>query len=126
MRSGCALLRSCRAESIAVTLRPVSRADAQNAIETELVGERASSLRRSFEALEKALAELDRAIGPRDGLLAEAQERLWYLVIQREAVGLRRHEVLYDVLRIPREVRERMGPKPRGSVSMSSRWLKLK
>ena len=85
-------------------------------IERQLAGERASALARVTEGLERALAELareGREVRMRQLLLEEAAERLWFLVIQREAVGLTRHELMYDVLKVPMEVRRRMGPRPR-------------
>ncbi|HET6438959.1 MAG TPA: DUF6665 family protein [Anaeromyxobacter sp.] len=96
---------------------------AHEATVRDLQAERASALARASERLEAALAELAAADAARASkpsstadarrreALAEARERLWYLVIQREAVGLRRHETLYEVLRIPREVRSAMGPR---------------
>ena len=89
----------------------------QRLLEEELVGERASALARTFEALERVLAELAGAAGPgqrlREFLLEEARERLWFLIVQREAIGLTRHEVVYETLRIPVEVRRAMGPRRR-------------
>jgi hypothetical protein len=91
----------------------VSHAETQLAIEREIARERAGALARAFEALEGALRELRAAGGPaRQDWLEEARERLWFLVVQREAIGLTRHEVIYDVLRVPREVRGAMGPRP--------------
>jgi hypothetical protein len=63
--------------------------------------------RTSASAVDQATPERRRE------LVEDAGERLWYVVIQREAIGLRRHEVLYDVLRIPGDVRGRMGPRRR-------------
>ncbi len=91
-------------------------AETQRLIEQELAGERAGALARAFEALEQALRDLEEAAGPREHLLAEACERLWFLVVQREAVGLTRHQVLFEVLRVPPEVRRFMGPRRGGSV----------
>jgi len=101
----------------------VKESHAHEATVRDLQAERASALARASERLETALTEFAaadaaRATQPsarteasRREALAEARERLWYLVIQREAVGLRRHEALYEVLRIPREVRALMGPR---------------
>jgi hypothetical protein len=102
------------------------RRETQEALEREILGEKAGALARAVERLEAALAELARhdaevggcALGAGRGerrrdLLGEAGERLWFVVIQREAMGLRRHEVLYDVLRVPAEVRGAMGPRRR-------------
>lgn len=85
----------------------------QEAIEKEIAGERAGALARAFEALEQALRDLEAATGRREHLLAEACERLWYLVVQREAMGLCRHQVVYEVLHVPSEVRRGMGPRRR-------------
>lgn len=93
-------------------------AEAQRVIEKEIVGERAGALSRAVEALERAIAELAGFAGPRqhrlrEYLLGEAAERLWFVIVQREAIGVMRHEVLYEVLEIPMEVRRAMGPRRR-------------
>lgn len=97
--------------------------DANDAVAREIRAEKAGAMARAVEALERALSVLaahDAAPGAgreaiRRDLLHEAGERLWFVVIQREAMGLTRHEVVYDVLRVPPEVRRRMGPRPRGA-----------
>jgi hypothetical protein len=95
--------------------------DAHDAVQRDLQAERAAALARATEQLESALAELAAAdaacaAGPtaaaralRREALEHAGERLWFLVIQREAVGLHRHEELHEILRVPREVRAAMG-----------------
>ncbi len=102
-----------------------TKPDAQDAIQRDLQAERASALARATEQLESALADLAAAKAAlaaapsaaaralRREALEHAAERLWFLVIQREAVGLRRHEDLHDALRVPREVRAAMGPRRR-------------
>jgi hypothetical protein len=105
----------------------VARADdVQDSIQEQIRSEKIGALRRATDRLERALERLaafdagaaarwqPAAPERRADLLAEAGERLWCLVIQREAMGLLRHEVLYDVLRIPGEVRRAMGPRRRG------------
>ncbi len=99
--------------------------DAHDSLQRDLQSERAASLARATERLETALAELAEAEAAlaaartaaaralRSEALAHAAERLWFLVIQREAVGLRRHEDLHDALRVPAEVRSAMGPRRR-------------
>ncbi len=92
-------------------------AEAQRVIDKEILGERAGALARAVEALERALRELAGAGALqhrlRQLLLEEAGERLWFVVVHREAIGLTRHEVLYEVLRVPAEVRRAMGPRRR-------------
>lgn len=95
---------------------------AHDAVLRELLAERASALARTTERLEAALREYaaaDAALAAtptaqaaerRRRALAHAGERLWYLVIQREALGLRRHDEALEILGVPREVRVAMGP----------------
>ncbi len=93
--------------------------DAQDFIEREIAGERAGALARAVDALEKAIAAFlahDGRGAVRQYLLEQAGERLWFVVVQREAMGISRHEVLYDVLRVPAEVRRVMGPAPRRAI----------
>ncbi len=99
--------------------------DAHDALTRDLQAERAASRARTVERLETALRAYGAAAAAcaadptpeaddrRRRALAHAGERLWYLVIQREAVGLRRHDEALDVLRVPREVRAAMGPSAR-------------
>ena len=70
------------------------------AIEQELKAERAASLGRAGAALERALDAWRRSPTPTN--VREAQKRLWYLVVQREAMGLNRHREVYDVYAVPR------------------------
>jgi hypothetical protein len=103
----------------------MATAGSHDAVVREIRSEKAGALARVAEALEKALAELARADAAiaaagratatlatrRQDCLYEAAERLWFLVIQREALGLMRHDTVYDVFRVPREVRLAMGPR---------------
>ena len=100
---------------------------AHEGVKRELAAERASALARAGERLEAALRELSeaeaalgalpsaRARALRDEALAHAAERLWYLVIHREALGLRDHRILDEVWRIPAAVHAAMGPRRGGS-----------
>jgi hypothetical protein len=45
----------------------------------------------------------------RDALVGAAGEALWYFVVQREVLGLRDADTVMRELRVPREVRLRMG-----------------
>ena len=90
-------------------------------LEYELVQEKAATLARVFKRLQAALdalAAFDRepAAGTpadRDELVSAAGEALWYYVIQREVCGLRDAEAVMRSLGVPREVRLRMGYRPR-------------
>jgi acyl-CoA reductase-like NAD-dependent aldehyde dehydrogenase len=94
-------------------------------LDLELRRERAQALSRAGERLEAALRELAEAEaalgatpGPaleaaRDEAMSRAGERLWFLVVQREAMGLRDHRMLDDVWPIPAGVHAAMGPRRR-------------
>lgn len=95
-----------------------------DALQYEILQEKAAVLARLGRKLEAALARLaewDAAHGPsadhaaadRDRLVAEAGEALWYYVIQREVLGLGSMEAVLRELQVPREVRLRMGLPPR-------------
>ncbi len=95
------------------------------ALERDLQAERASALARINDLFQKALevwealeagelpplssveAEVDRRSALRD----LAAERLWWLLVQRETVGLRDHREI--VSRVPTEIRLRIGPRRR-------------
>ena len=98
----------------------MERGEATQAIQKEIRSEKAAALAHAVEALESALRALaghdaggGRRPALREELVADAAERLWYVVIQREAMGLLRHDVLHEVLRVPAEVRRAMGPRRR-------------
>ncbi|HEY5675718.1 MAG TPA: DUF6665 family protein [Myxococcales bacterium] len=100
----------------------MSKADVQRSVESEIVGERAGAMARAMEALEAALhAWREAPPAHRQDLLEEAGELLWFVVVQREALGLARHEVVYEVLKVPGEVRRAMGPRRRRGVRARGR-----
>ncbi|MBV8848960.1 MAG: hypothetical protein JOZ16_05185 [Methylobacteriaceae bacterium] len=85
------------------------------ALQYELVQEKASALGRLGRRLEGALAALaacprtaDRDI--RDGLVAQAGYALWLFVVQSEACGLNDSMRMMRAYGVPREVYVRMGP----------------
>ena len=93
------------------------------ALDYEIAQEMASALGRMGRALESALnalAEFDaaapepapRARADRAGLVAHAADALWQFVVQREACGLRDTAAVVRMYRVPREVQNRMGPRP--------------
>lgn len=95
------------------------------AFELEVLEEKAVALARVAGQMEEALAalrEVDERLAQGDDrtgelgarrldLLAEAGERVWCFVVQREAMGLRDHEAALDHYRVVPEVRARMGPR---------------
>jgi hypothetical protein len=96
-------------------------------VELELQAERANALAISSDRLQAALAEFARAEaalaaaapGDRARLLeermlrrAEAAERLWFVMVQREAIGLAQHEAVTRIYQVPAEVRQHAGPRP--------------
>lgn len=93
-------------------------------VEAELVAEKATALARvtaKFETALDALARSERELASggqvepevRARLRAEAAERLWFLIVQREAIGLRQHENLLRFYAVPAEVRRAMGARRR-------------
>lgn len=89
-------------------------------IEQELVAERAATLGRMSRRLEATLAALahfdaqggegPEAAAERARLRDEARQALWYLVIQREAIGLHGIEPVVRQYDVPAEIWTRMGP----------------
>ena len=97
-----------------------------NPIDYEIQQEKAATLGRMSDKLQAVLAALadteralartpgDNVLGERRGrLLEEAAEWVWYLVVQREAIGLTSHDALFETYRVPTLVRRRMGPRRR-------------
>jgi hypothetical protein len=102
--------------------------DAALPVEKELLAEKAAALGRAGETLTASLAALRQAdaalaSAPPDQLAALrvrrrelrelAAERLWYVLVQREAVGIFQHEGMLREQRVPPEVRLLAGPRPR-------------
>ena len=99
-------------------------AEPDNPLAVELKQETAqayfAACKRMVESIE-ALEAFDRALGssPRDHaqtkrraqLIEEAAERVFYVVIQREAMKLSAYEEFFRNYGIPAEVRARLGPK---------------
>ncbi|MFY0529813.1 hypothetical protein ACN28I_43830 [Archangium gephyra] len=90
--------------------------EATLAIEVEIQSEKASAMRRVASRLESLLVELEEtrqgwlgASGPARARLAarhrelrgEAEKQRWYLIVQREAMGLRHHGDIDELYRLP-------------------------
>lgn len=91
-------------------------------IKQEMATSYFGACRKMVDALE-TLKEFDRVLATvkldqaqlekRNELLAIARERVFYLVIQREAMKLSTAEHFFEVYEIPDEVRMGMGPEQR-------------
>jgi hypothetical protein len=90
--------------------------DAVLPVEKELLAEKAAALGRAGDALAAALAayrSVQADATRRRELRDIAAERLWYVLVQREAVGIFQHEGMLREQRVPPEVRLLAGPRPR-------------
>jgi len=78
----------------------------------EIMGEKASSLGRAGEKVERAIAALEAHAGDpenRRRLVAQAADAVHAYFIQRELCGFRRHHDVIADYRIPRDVLARLG-----------------
>jgi hypothetical protein len=89
-----------------------------DALQYEIAQEKAgvlARLGRKVQAALQALAAFDAAApsgadpAERDALVGAAGEALWYFVVQREVLGMNDSDAVMRELRVPREVRLRMG-----------------
>lgn len=94
-------------------------------VERELQAEKASALAVAAERLQMALADLGEAerafesaieasarqelAEKHEALRAHAAERLWFLLVQREALGLTHHENVLAFYRVPPGLRRVAG-----------------
>ena len=80
------------------------------AIEHEILGEKAAALGRGGRRVEAVLAALGNAAGEeREAVLDEAARTVWGFLVQRELLGLRDRERVIAHYAIPTEVLNRMG-----------------
>lgn len=87
---------------------PTTREGQLAGVAKELAQERASAMARITARLVASLERL-RAEGERaPGAKQEAERHLWYLLVQREALGLRRHDDVYHALQIPKTLVPRL------------------
>ncbi|MCW5697579.1 MAG: hypothetical protein KIS96_12710 [Bauldia sp.] len=85
------------------------------ALEAEILAERAASLARAGERLERAVAALGAAAGDapeRAALRDAAREALWALIVQREACGFRDSDGVIAAYGVPAEVSALVLPPP--------------
>ncbi|MFN3546508.1 MAG: DUF6665 family protein [Mesorhizobium sp.] len=78
----------------------------------EIVAEKAASLGRAGDKVEKTIAALERHVGDDDArkrLVAQAADAVYAYFVQRELCGFRRHHDVIAQFRIPREVLARLG-----------------
>jgi hypothetical protein len=93
--------------------------DTPLAIEVEIQSEKASAMRRVASRLEALLMELEetekvlretsgparaRLVARHKELRADADKQRWYLIVQREAMGLRHHGDIYEMYCLPAPV----------------------
>jgi len=76
-------------------------------IETQLQGERASSLGEAGRRLEAALEEL--VLGATEERIDEAATAAWYYMIVRESMHLFDHEAAFAIYKVPNAVIARVG-----------------
>ena len=77
------------------------------ALEHEVLAEKAATYSRLVEKLQEAL-DIYREEGTEDALNLAGQA-LWYVMIQRDLCGFRRHDLFYKELNVPQAIRNRMG-----------------
>ena len=91
------------------------------ALEQEVLEEKAGTLARLNTKLEQALQRIPKetdqpesedACRLRRLRIAEAGEALWHVTIQRELCGLTRHKAFFDYMGVPAKVRLAAGPVP--------------
>jgi hypothetical protein len=91
---------------------PVSLEVEGNALEYDILAEKASALGRAGERAERTLARLREHEGDRETrlmLVREAARAVYAYFIQRELCGFRRHDDIIREYAIPREVLVRLG-----------------
>lgn len=101
-------------------LVPRTREQSLGLVQREIVAEKASALGRVGERLEKFLdalqllelqlvgtkgAERTPLISAHEAARKQAEQFLWYLVVQREALGIHSHTDLEQVYSIPPAIR---------------------
>lgn len=83
------------------------------ALTTELMAERAQTLGRAGERLERAIAALEAkapgSAGAREDALWEAADAAFCFIVQREVLGMRDSNATLDFYRVPHAVRRLMG-----------------
>jgi hypothetical protein len=106
---------------------PKRTSDGYLATEAEFRAERASALRRVAFNLERLLAQLASAEEQLKSPLTtpiereeleraheqarrDAEKQLWYLVVQREAMGLRNHDGVYEIYKVPESLTRALRP----------------
>lgn len=81
-------------------------------IETEIAGEKATSLGQEGRAVERAMAALNAFDGPAEErlvLVKQAAKAVWGYFVTRESCGLRDHREVIKFYGIPGEVLVRLG-----------------
>jgi hypothetical protein len=97
-------------------MRNRRHADAHEGLERDLRAERGAALRRIAGRLEELIERLhamrrplaricgpgrEQQLGRYRALREQAQRQRWYLEVQREALGLRQHDILDELYPLP-------------------------
>lgn len=94
-------------------MRPYSTEARHNALEYDLRRERASALGNSGRAVQDALLALRNANADdavlQHKLLYAAAKCVWRYFVQREACGMRDHDLVIEEYAIPKQVLARVG-----------------
>ena len=121
MREGRLLAVKCCVRHPRLRFKRVSPAGPKNSLaplEKELQTERAGALSRIGDTLDRLIAETEalahalpsageareRVLAEYERVRQEAETYRWYLIVTREAIGLRRHEDVYELYRVPKRL----------------------
>ena len=72
----------------------------------------------AFDRAAASAPQVDQHIAQRSELLEEAAERVYFVVIQREAMKLSYYEKFFEDYGVPEEVKARLGPKRRNAKAL--------
>jgi hypothetical protein len=89
----------------------LSRSDGPSPLETEIMAEKAASLGRAGKRVERALTVLIETAGQgsEDGLIMEAADAVYSLIVQRELCGLHGSDLVFKDYDVPPAVIAKLG-----------------
>lgn len=95
-------------------IRNVRPENGQDALEAEILGEKAASLGAAEKRVIEAIAQLDQDADDEPEMLSNAQKAVWGYFVQRELLGFRKHQEVVRDLGIPKRVLFNLGAQPSG------------